>query len=163
MISQSELKRVLRYDLNSGKFFWLRVNKKATKIKVGDEAGYIQNGYITITVNGSRYKAHRLAWFYVYGEWPYIIDHKNHIRSDNRISNLSNTDYTGNSRNKKIDKRNKSGVTGVSYHKSKMKWEVHISICGSQVYIGSFDGKFEACCIRKSLETKHGYHENHGK
>lgn len=46
-------------------------------------------GYIVISLFYRTYKAHRLAWFYVHGEWPkHTIDHINRIKDDNRIANL---------------------------------------------------------------------------
>jgi len=49
----------------------------------------LATGYRVIRVDGYRYLAHRLAWFYVYGAWPVSeIDHINLLKDDNRISNL---------------------------------------------------------------------------
>jgi len=42
-----------------------------------------------ITINGIQQYAHRLAWLYEKGEWPYTyIQHKNREKADNRFSNL---------------------------------------------------------------------------
>lgn len=56
-------------------------------VKVDQIAGSKdKDGYIVITIHRKLYKAGRLAWFYVHGRWPAgEIDHKNRIRSDNRL------------------------------------------------------------------------------
>ena len=87
-LTQSRLKEVLAYDPYSGKFTW-KVSLN-TKIRAGSAAGCLSpEGYIRITIGGKKYKAHRLAWFYVYGYFPENqVVHLNGARSDNRISNL---------------------------------------------------------------------------
>lgn len=56
-------------------------------------------------------KLHRMAWFYVHGEWPKgQIDHINHDRKDNRIANLRVVDNTENHRNRPLQSSNKTGL-----------------------------------------------------
>ena len=57
---------------------------------VGDLAGSIgKTGYRVIGINSALYKAHRLAWLYVYGTWPKReLDHRNRKPDDNKIKNL---------------------------------------------------------------------------
>lgn len=68
MISQDEVKHRLRYEPETGKFFW----REATgPNKAGAEAGCPHIcGYRAITFNGVKRLSHRLAWLYVYGETP---------------------------------------------------------------------------------------------
>jgi len=91
---------VLDYDPETGLFTWID-NYHASKI--GTVAGAVQKnlGYIKIRHKGQAYGAHRLAWFFVHGEQPYIIDHINHDRADNRIANLRNVDYVLNGLNQR--------------------------------------------------------------
>src|SRR5690348_8900862 len=87
-LSQAHLKELLRYDPETGKFFWLVRARRRSRI--GDEAGSDHGqGYIEIGIEGRRYLAHRLAWFYMTGEWPpEMVDHKDLCRSNNRWANL---------------------------------------------------------------------------
>ena len=50
--------------------------------------GVSKQGYRMVTISGVKYYAHRLAWFYVTGEWPADMDHANQNKLDNRWQNL---------------------------------------------------------------------------
>ena len=74
----------LSYNPKTGEFRWKVENSR--RAKAGSIAGHIaaDSGYIYIRLNGTLYRAHRLAWFFVHGEQPNVIDHINHDRADNR-------------------------------------------------------------------------------
>jgi hypothetical protein len=138
MITQEYIKSILDYNKDTGIFTW-KVNK-SKRSKIGSVAGWSDNGYIKIEIDGKAYKAHRLAWLYVYGDIPeMIIDHANNNRSDNRIENLREATYQENSENYKTPKTNKSGVKNVSWYKQLNKWVVSMSIKGKKKTIGYFD------------------------
>lgn len=103
-IIPDSVRDVLDYDPDTGLFTWI-ANYHASK--VGTVAGTKGRlGYIVIRCSGVPYFAHRLAWYFVHGEQPYIIDHINHDRSDNRIANLRNVDYVLNG----LNQRRSTGV-----------------------------------------------------
>lgn len=156
-ITQKRLKELLYYDLKTGIFTW-RVSPN-NRIPKGKEASCIsQTGYITICIDRSQYLAHRLAWLYVYGNFPEnIIDHINRNRLDNRIENLRDVSYTCNSRNRKKYKNNKSGVSGVSFNVDKLKWHSFIRINNKQVNLGYHKDYNEAVSIRWKAEKKYGW------
>jgi len=162
MITQEELKELLHYSPETGLFTWL-VDKGSAR--QGCVAGHNDksNGYIDIQINTRKYKAHRLAVFYIEGYWPDEVDHENHIRHDNRWLNLRKTNRAGNSKNLSISPRNKSGVIGVSIDRRLNKFRSTISVRGKNVTLGNFKDFFEACCSRKSAEHKYDFHENHGR
>ena len=142
MITQSELKNILHYDQDTGVFTW--AIQKSLTIKVGDVAGSLSgNGYNQIFINRKSYKAHRLAWLYVYGEFPNkFIDHINGIRNDNRIINLRNVTKSENSQNQKTARtNNKSGFLGVSWEKKSHKWRASIRYNNKTTYIGLYETK----------------------
>ena len=66
MLSIERLREVLWYDESTGVFTW--VKDIGYKIKAGSIAGSVDSGYRTIKIDGSKYKAHRLAWYYTYEE-----------------------------------------------------------------------------------------------
>ena len=160
-ITQEYLKELFFY--NGEKLIWCC---RRSRIKLGAVAGGIQSdGYIRITVNQKHYQAHRLIWLWVYGEWPDgEIDHINGIRDDNRIDNLRAVTRSENCRNTKQRKDNKSGITGVHWHKKAKKWQARIQTNGKTRNLGLFDCKYRAASIRHfSIEIEGGFTYRHGK
>jgi len=163
-MTQNILKKYLHYNPDNGVF--TRALKTANFIRVGDVAGWLDkaSGYRKIYLRNKQYSAHRLAWLYMVGEFPSDqIDHINHIRDDNRFSNLRTATHSENQRNASIRYDNASGVTGVYWSKPRRKWQSEIYVNGKKIYGGSFGCVTAAAIARKALETKHGFHENHGK
>ena len=136
MITQEELKQRLSYDQETGLFVWI---KPPRGTKIGSVAGSADNyGYWCIGFNNKSYKAHRLAWFYVHGEFPDgQIDHINQIKSDNRISNLRVTDASKNCQNirqPRID--NKLKTKGVI--RKSGKFYAQIQVAGKKISLGYY-------------------------
>jgi len=160
-LTQEQLKTILRYDHELGRFFCLVSRGKAS---VGKMAGYLRKDkYRHIVIDRKRFLEHRLVWLYVYGEMPKNqIDHINHCKEDNRIENLRAVSSYENNRNRSKNKKNASGLSGVSWNKSAGKWISYINSDVETKYLGIFEDYFEAICARKSSELYYGYHENHG-
>ena len=108
LITQAELKDVLAYCPETGVL--TRYNSKHAGTKDKD-------GYIIVSIDSVRYKAHRLIWFYMTGKWPDTIDHINRVKDDNRWANLRNVSHQENHKNRPIQANNKSGVAGVCWIK----------------------------------------------
>lgn len=156
MITQSRLKELLNYNQNTGIFTWI-VNKN--RAHIGDIAGCSNSkGYIYIQINGYNFRAHRLAWLYVYGKFPdYEIDHIDRDRKNNRISNLRDINHNQNMQNTKIYSSNKSGYRGVSWNKTQCKWKVTVRYKQKHYHGGVFvniDDAIESVkCLREKLFT----------
>lgn len=156
MVTQDELKEILDYDPETGIFRW---KSPRQKIKVGDVAGTLNhNGYRFIKINGKLYLEHRLAWLYVYGEWPKdMIDHVNGTRDDNRIENLREATRSENKWNQTKPITNTSGYKGACWHKASQKWDARIAINNKRKHLGLFDSPeeaYEAYC--KAAKELHG-------
>ena len=67
------------------------------------------------------------------------VDHIDNIRKNNHVSNLRFATNKENSQNRKISKRNTSGIKGISYYKGSKKWQAYINIDGIRIYLGYFD------------------------
>ena len=148
--------------LKSGLFTWKIAS--SARVEIGSIAGTKVKGYIHIKINKKIYKAHRLAWLYVHGEYPnHHIDHKNHKKDDNRFKNLRDITHQENMKNTSKRKSNTSGVVGVSWNKQRNKWCASIRVDGKNTHLGYFANKKDAVRTRKDAEVQHGYHKNHGK
>lgn len=139
MITQEKVQSLFNYDPETGIF--TRKVKTTGKTKVGQIVGYDnKSGYKKISIDNKLYFAHRLAWLYIYGEWPEKgIDHINRNRSDNRICNLRLANQSENTQNNEKNKNNTSGYRGVTFCKATNKWISQIMINYKHVRIGKFD------------------------
>lgn len=141
----ARLRELFSYDPVTGVF------TRRTSVggsKAGSVAGHAAyDGYVYIQADGKRYSAHRLAWLFVHGRWPYEqTDHINGVRSDNRIANLREATNLQNVQNQKSAHSNNksSGVLGVSWHSRDRKWRAQIQVDGKKKLIGSYDSIAEA-------------------
>lgn len=123
-------------------------------VKAGDAAGNLEaNGYIRVKVRGHKVLAHRLVMFLVNGEWPPgEVDHKNRIRSDNRITNLQNVTSSVNNHNRSISKNNTSGAKGVQWIPKLRKWQAVITIDRKRRSLGHFFDFEDATAARREAE-----------
>jgi hypothetical protein len=138
LIDANRLRKVLNYDPETGVF--TRRVRTSTRVNVGDVAGWITDeGYRAIRVDCGTYKAHRLAWLFMTGEWPKNqIDHINRIKNDNRWANLRDVTNAANVQNVHGARSNsKSGFLGVTKHANKFR--AAIGHKGKQEYLGLFD------------------------
>lgn len=132
---------------------------------IGDVAGSpVSGGYLNITINQKKYRAHKLVWLMFNGCLPKgEIDHINGVRSDNRIENLREVTRVENARNQQIRSNNTSGITGVRFNLHIGKWESYIKVNYKKEYLGSFDKKEDAIKARKNADKEYRFHENHGR
>ncbi len=155
-ITQEELKRNLHYNPEAGLFKWKISNNR--RIKIGDIAGTKTHGYIIIRINKKNYYSHRLAWLYMEGYFPENdTDHIDRNKSNNSWDNLRHVSKSCNSRNCKISKNNKSGVTGVSWYKNYKKWHGQIMINKKIIKLGYYKNKDDAVLARWNAEVKYDY------
>ena len=136
-IPESEL-GMIKYDPDTGNFSWAYWRFGLTN---KTECGNINaNGYKCLCINRKKYYAHRVAWEIVHGEIPdgLDIDHKNGIRSDNRIANLRLATRSQNLSNAGRRSDNSSGYKGVS-RTATGRWRATIQWHGKRKHIGSFD------------------------
>lgn len=132
------LRELLSYNPDSGAFIWL-VSCRGTK--AGDIAGTSgSEGRRHITIGYGRYKAHRLAWLYVYGAWPSkLIDHINGDPTDNRIANLREATVAENQGNQRLAHSNNStGLLGAQKKHGRRDFRARIVINGKEIHLGHF-------------------------
>ncbi len=80
----------------------------------GSNGSYDKDGYLILKIKKKQFKAHRVAWFLNYGEFPNgEIDHINRNRTDNRIENLRVCTRLQNNRNKAQKLNPDTGTQGI--------------------------------------------------
>ena len=175
------LRKLLRYDPDTGKLFWrerapntfsdakhsiVHICKKWNTRYAGLEAFFSVNGhgYKVGSINGKTFYAHRVAWAWFNQKWPDgQIDHIDGSRLNNSISNLRVADHKTNARNAKIRETNTSGHTGVYWRKDRNKWHARIKVDMKFIHIGLFETKKDAINARQLFEIRHGFTSRHGK
>lgn len=117
-LTQEYLKACVIYDAETGIF---TARLPAQSRQEGDTLGSSggSHGYLSVAVGGKAYLAHRLAWFYVHGEWPEQIDHIDRDRHNNRIANLRSCTNQENN-------WNKVGATGATWSARRQRWVAKI-------------------------------------
>jgi hypothetical protein len=154
-LTQEKLHELFSYNQETGAFSW-RV-KKSRNVKVGVPINSNNGkGYKTVKIDGKTYLVHRLVWMYVYGKFPENdIDHKNRIRSDNRLVNLREASRSDNCQNISIPSHNKSGHIGVSWIKNHKSWTVYIKVERKNKWLGYYKNLDAAIAARKQGEKKY--------
>lgn len=147
------LREVATYNPETGEF--VRI-KGALKKFVGAVMGKLDtHGHRQIRLFGRDYAAHRLAWLWVYGEWPQgIIDHINGKPDDNRIANLRVATFSQNQANTRMRVDNSSGRRGV-FRTPYNSWQAYIHVRRKRINLGTFSTMEEASQARLAAEIEH--------
>lgn len=162
-ISESRLKELLEYDPDTGVFTWLITPSQRTR--KGMRAGSIHkaSGYRRIKIDNVNYQEHRLAFLYMTGSVPQVVDHIDQDRSNNKWCNLRASTHAENSMNIGATRKSKTGHQGVYYNAKKFKYQAYITKQGRKVWQQSFDSCSEAVEARRVKLLEFGFHPNHGK
>jgi hypothetical protein len=147
------------FEYKNGNLYWKI--KPAQRVKIGDIAGSISDGYGQVYLNNSPYKIHRIIFMMHYECVPDQIDHIDGNPLNNKIENLREVTNTQNQFNRKISSRNTTGVKGVSLSKSN-KFVVRISTNQKDKYFGSFDNlELAELVAQEAREKYHGEFARH--
>jgi hypothetical protein len=142
----------LRYE--HGELYWKISN--SNRVKVGDKiTGKNSYGYIRLSINGTRYFAHRVIYLMHHGYMPEIIDHIDMDVTNNRIENLRAATASQNRCNVAQRSDNTSGVKGVSWVKSKDKWTARITKNKRLVLCEEYDDLVSAVIAVRSARLQH--------
>lgn len=137
-ISHEQLLSRIHYDPETGVF--TRLVKTSAFARVGVTRGNPRgDGYRGLSVGGREYYLHRLAWFYVHGEWPrHVIDHVNGDRADNRLCNLRDVSQAANLQNiRKAKSCSSTGLLGATRWRGKFRSDIRVD--GRKRHLGVFD------------------------
>lgn len=154
-ITQTELKQLLSYDPLTGLFTYL---KSVPRRKKGSLAGTRTPGgdYLNIAIKRKAYKAHRLAWLYMFGEFPEdVLDHIDRDRQNNRIANLRCCSASENQWNRSISSDSPFGFNGVSKACSKNGFVAKIRVADKLIHIGTYATIEDAADARQLAERQY--------
>ena len=112
-----------------------------------------KDGYLRIRIDKKMYYVNRLMGFCFLGldlDDPLLtIDHINHNKTDNRVSELRIATHQQQQWNKKESK-------GYYWHKQNKKWMAYIGVDGKLIYLGCFAKEEDARSAY--LAAKERYH-----
>lgn len=129
----AKIRELYWYGGADGHFRYIRTSALA-----GHKDG---KGYIEICLERNRYKEHRLVWLWHHNETPpFLLDHVNGQRLDNRIENLRPASDAENVRNRL---RNGKYPTGV-WKGPKGRYCARIDNGNGKLYLGYYDTPQEA-------------------
>jgi hypothetical protein len=161
-ITLQRLHEVVRYDPLTGLFTWTNDPSSKYRRKGGICGSVDKIGYRRIAIEGKRYLAHRLAWFYVTGLWPARdIDHRNLNKDDNAFCNLREATDSQNHANSPLSKRSSSGLKGANFNRFYNRWQSYIKVDGKSIFLGRFDTKEAAHAAYVAASAR--YHGEFGR
>lgn len=163
-VTLKEISEWLAYEPTTGVVTWVRVPRKYG-IVLGGEAGMIiPTGYRVVVFRRKHYLAHHLAWLFATGEWPLLeIDHKNGVRSDNRLCNLRQATSEQQSYNRRVHRTNKEGLKGVCWHAARKKYIAQINVDRKRKTLGYFTSREEAHeAYMRAADQTYGPFSNYG-
>jgi hypothetical protein len=153
MISHDRLLSLLDYNPGTGIFTW-RVSRG--QAKSGDVAGHaLGEHYHQITLDYVPYSSHRLAVFYVTGEWPSLVDHKQYGEGQDAFSNLRIATPQQNRWNSP-PKVGHSKWKGVTFDKGRKKcWKMAFKLPSGEIIQRRYEDEREAAEEYMFLALEH--------
>lgn len=152
-LNLQNIKDYLSYDPETGIFMWIKRRNGINNINIPLTCKNA-SGYIMIKYNYNQYFAHRLAWWWIHGEFPKVqLDHINGIRYDNRLINLRQATIRQNARNRPRARRNHEPC--IYFRKDRSKrcpWTVSVRNNGILIHVGQFKTKEQAIKARNKYD-----------
>jgi hypothetical protein len=167
-ISADLARQLLDYDPDAGVLRWKPRTPdmfgKSTRFSAdtqcrqwnGRHAGTVagsrtKKGYLHVQLNGEIYSGHHLMWLIHTGEHaPHEIDHRDGDTGNNKFFNFRPAGPGENAQNRKLNRNNTSGITGVAWIEKSKKWKVIFR----RKYLGLFDTSEEAEAVYLSEKRR---------
>lgn len=137
-----------RYDADSGIVYGTSGRQIGVKSR-----GYL-NGSVRLDGKSHTVGLHRAAWLLTYGAWPSDqMDHRDGVRSNNRIANLREATAIGNAENRKPRRRMQRLPPGV-YATREGRFTVQRRSGGKLHYAGTFERQEHAAAESLALKAR---------
>lgn len=149
------------FKYEDGNIYWIKT--AGTRALVGSRAGKRRkDGYYDVGLKGKYYLVHRIIFALNHNYLPETVDHIDHNRENNLISNLREATCSQNSHNSRISRNNSTGVKGIRKTRNN-KFEARIAINGTTIQVGTFD---TLECAKSAIEIerkkRHGQYACYG-
>lgn len=134
MLTQAQALSIFSYDPETGILVRKSLNRRVESRN--------DRGYVLAKVGPKSYKAHRVIWLMMTGEWPEQVDHIDQVKDNNCWANLRNVDNSLNNHNKPA-MENSTGFPGVKRTPAG-RFVSHFVFQKERHYCGTFDSPEEA-------------------
>lgn len=162
-ITQVLLKEYLDYSPTTGELIWIKKPSKRANLRSRAGSLIPKTGYRSITLFGKSYPEHHVVWLWYHGYWSaQQLDHIDHNRSNNAISNLREVTIQENAMNRTRRKNTRTDEAGIWFNRRSQRYVAEITRQGKKVYQASFIDVEDAIIQRKLKLVELGFHENHG-
>jgi hypothetical protein len=154
VITAEELREKLLYYPETGVF--IRLKTKCSHL-IGLPAGHRSSihGYNVIRIDGTLYRASRLAWLYMTGAWPSdLIDHIDGSRDNDAFANLRQATRQQNNSNKHSVHAS-SGFKGVFFVKRHNHYIARLVKNRRGYHLGTFNNPLEAAVAYNAGAVRH--------
>ena len=146
------IREVLDYNPITGRF----TNKiQRGRLRVGDILDSRNvDGYVQIVIDRTHYYWHRLAFLWMIGSCPDLIDHVDGDPGNNTWTNIRSSNKSTNAQNRTKQINNKCGAKGVSWRSDRSRYVARIKADGKIHHIGLYHtieeaaAAYEAAAIR---------------
>jgi HNH endonuclease len=172
--SQEYLRECFDYDPNTGLLTWRvrplahfhgirprNTHSRWNNQFAGHEFGSIytnpRTGYRCRhgTLDGKRYRTHRIIYKWATGEELLQIDHQDLDGTNNRWSNLRGATYSQNAHNVAVRPTNQVGIKGVKRRGHRSGYEARIRVNKAEIFLGYFRTIEEAQAAYAAAASKY--------
>jgi hypothetical protein len=158
-LSKEIADQYLRYE--DGNLFWKVSN--SNRVKIGDKiVSKSSYGYFRLSINGTRYFAHRVIYLMHHGYMPDIVDHIDMDITNNRIENLRAATKSQNMCNAGVRSNSSTKIKGVSWSNKNKKWVARLTLNKRLVFQKLYDDiSLAAIGINEARLVHHGEFSRH--
>lgn len=159
MFDAARVRDLLDYDPETGVMRWVNVSKYHIGLNSKEAGGPVPNHngkrYVTITIDGRKYKRSRLAFAWMTGRWPtHCIDHINGNSEDDRWVNLREATITENAWNHSRRAKRSALPMGVRTMASG-RYQARLAVNKKMLHLGTFATPEEAVSAYQKAREEH--------